>query len=350
MNDRRWNNRWIVVAGASLAFACSRGGGAGGGDDAASPTAAVAAKTALVTAGSFTETVHAIGTVQVRPGHLAELSAAAPTRIAAILVSPGDRVARGQPLIELERTTFQATLASATAEQATAQQARDRAQRLVTQGILARRDLEQADADLARASADVVAAQRASDLATIKSPFDGVVLTLNATIGGAVDPSQPLIAIADPTMLDVVFSLAPADVAQLHVGDRVTLTAGDATVLGSGSAVDIGASVDSATQAVAVRVRPDRLSRHLRIGETLTGDIAAAVHAHALMVPIEALVPDGDGFKVFVVDSAHVAHETAVTVGGKTNTMAEITKGLERGDRVVTYGAFGVADSAKVVP
>jgi len=60
-------------------------------------------------------------------------------------------------------------------------------------------------------------------------------------------------------------------------------------------------------------------------------------------------VPEGYEFKVFVVDGAGVAHERDVKVGGRNNTGVEILEGLQAGERVVTYGAYGVQDSAKVV-
>jgi hypothetical protein len=90
--------------------------------------------------------------------------------------------------------------------------------------------------------------------------------------------------------------------------------------------------------------------RPLRISETVFGQIAVAVHPNAIAVPLEALVPEGEEFKVFVVDSAGTAHERQVSVGARTDKVAEITRGLAAGERVVTYGAYGVSDSAKVVP
>jgi hypothetical protein len=58
----------------------------------------------------------------------------------------------------------------------------------------------------------------------------------------------------------------------------------------------------------------------------------------------------GEDFKVFVVDLNNVAHEQEVKVGAKSATSAEIVDGLKGGERIVTYGAYGVEDSAKVVP
>jgi len=65
-------------------------------------------------------------------------------------------------------------------------------------------------------------------------------------------------------------------------------------------------------------------------------------------VPIEALVPAGDGYQVFVVDTAGIAHARPVTVGGRSEALAEIVTGLAACETVVTSGAYGVADGAKI--
>ena len=151
---------------------------------------------------------------------------------------------------------------------------------------------------------------------------------------------------------DVLLSTTPADAARIHTGAAVALVAGQSAggeSLGHGTVVDVGGAVDSATRSVAVRVRVTTVQRVLRIGETVFGEIATSVRADAIVVPVDALVPEGDGFKVFVVDAQNVAHERPVTVGARTSRLAEITAGLRAGEKVVTYGAYGVEDSAKVV-
>jgi hypothetical protein len=91
-----------------------------------------------------------------------------------------------------------------------------------------------------------------------------------------------------------------------------------------------------------------RATRVLRIGESVFGRIVTGVHPGAITVPVEALVPDGEGFRVFVVDSAGIAHARPVVVGGRSEARAEILQGLAAGERVVTTGAYGVTDSAKI--
>jgi membrane fusion protein, multidrug efflux system len=312
----------------------------------------VNAQTATAVQQSFTEMVTAIGTVTPRPGHYAELAAPAPTRVAHIFVAPGDVVHEGDPLVEFERAPFDAAAQSAKAALDNAQHAADRAERLAAAGILARKDADQAQADLAQAKANAVTAERAQQLATLRSPISGTVTRMSAILGASADPSQPVVAVADPSMLDIVFSLSPADGAQVRDGNGIVLTSGrnaEGESLGQGQVASIGATIDSASRGVLVRARLTHPARALRIGETVFGRIAVAVHPHAVVIPVQALVPDGDGLKVFVVESGH-GLARHVTVGGRTETDAEITEGLKAGEVVVTVGAYGMEDSAKVVP
>jgi RND family efflux transporter MFP subunit len=256
-------------------------------------------------------------------------------------------------LVELDQTPFRAATVAAEATLFAAEKANERQQRLATEGIVPRKDADQAAADVAKARADAATARRAEQLSIVRSPLSGVVTRMTAVLGSTADVAQPLVEVADPGALDILLSVTPTDAARLRPGAKVSLTAGqNATgeALGIGSVVDIGGTVDTATRSVHVRVQAPTTRRPLRISETVYGQIAVAVHPNAITVPLEALVPDGEDFKVFVVDAAGTAHERKVSVGGRTDKFAEITEGLAGGERVVTYGAYGVSDSAKVVP
>src|SRR5207237_670001 len=241
--------------------------------------------TARVATQGFSQVVTAIGTVTPRPGHFAELAAPAPTRVARIRVAVGDRVAQGDTLLEFEREPFDAAAQSAATALENAQHAYARAVRLVQAGILPQKDSDQAAADLAQAQ-------------------------LAAVAGGGGG-------------------------------------GGDAQ-LGQGRVTGVAAALDSASRAVTVRAELRRPSRPLRIGESVVGRIVTAVHAQAVTVPLAALVPNGDAFQVFVVDSSGVAHSRPVRIGARSDSVAEIASGLAPGETVVTAGAYGIQDGAKI--
>jgi RND family efflux transporter MFP subunit len=328
-------------------------GGGGGDDDEAAVPPVVGAHTAVVTRQAFGESITAIGVVAPRPGHYAELAPAAAARVARIFVVPGDHVNAGDSLVEFERAPFDAAAASADAALTMARHAYDRAQRLAAAGIAARKDVDQAAADLASARSADVAAQRAQQLATLRAPFSGVVTRLSAVLGATADPGQPVASIADPNALDLVFSLSAAEAARVRSGATVALTSGQGAhgdALGQAVVSSVGAALDTTTRTVAIRARLTHPARVLRIGETIFGRIDVGVRHDAATVPVQALVPDGDGLKVFVVGTDGIAHARAVVVGGRTETTAEIVDGVHAGETVVTDGAYGVEDRAKVVP
>ncbi len=333
--------------------ACAPSGGDTETEERANVQAVVGAHTAIARIGPFERTVAALGTVAPRPGSFAALGAPGPTRVTKIDVVAGQSVAAGDPLIEFDRGPFDAALRSAQATATVAQNAPDRAVRLSAEGILPRKDVDQAAADLAQAEAALVTAERAQALATLHAPVAGVVTRMSAVLGANVDQSQTLVEVADLRALDVILDLTPDDAAPVRPGERVVFWAGEGArgdSLGTGAVADVGAAVDSATRSVHVRVRVARAGRPLKLGETIFGRVAVGVDPRAVTVPLEALVPDGEGFKVFVVDSGGIAHSRPVTVGGRSETVAQIASGLAGGETVVTYGAYGVADSAKIVP
>ncbi len=323
----------------------------GGSDAEAKPV--VAAQTIVVTPQPFTEMLGAIGTVSPRPGHVAAPSAPAAGRVAKVNVSVGQAVQAGQPLIELEQGTFEAARQSAEAALTAADQAAARQQRLADEGIIPKKDAEAARAEAAKARADAMTARRAEQLATIRSPITGVVTHLSTQLGASVDPSQSLVEISDPLAVDVLLGVTPTDAARVRSGMRVTLSAGSGAggePLGIGLVAEVAGTVDTTTRSVEIRVRAPSTRRALRIGETVFGSIAIATRPHAIVVPSDAVVPEGDTFKVFVVDSAGIAHEQEVKIGSRSATGVEILEGVSAGDRIVTFGAYGMEDSAKVVP
>jgi len=339
----------LAIALAGIGVAC--GGGrdqASGGEGGAG---VLGVGTSVATTQPFPHVVSAIGIVSARPERYAALAAPGPTRVARIFVVAGQRVAKGDSLVEFERAPFDAAAQSAAAALANAERAYARAVRLVQAGILAQKDSGQAAADLAAAQAAAVTARRAQELATLRAPLSGVVTRMNAVMGASVDANQPLVEVADPRALDIVFNVSPGEAGRIHSGDTVVVSGGEGASgepLGPGVVTSVAAAVDSASRAVAVRARPARATRTLRIGESVFGRIVTDVNPKAVTVPVAALVPEGDGFRVFVVDSAGVAHARAVTVGGRSESLAEILAGVAAGETVITTGAYGVEDGVRI--
>lgn len=338
----------VVLAVVTGATGCARES-----DDASVGDRVVTgAKTVIVTEAPFAETVEANGMVSGRPDRMAMLSTPGTARIAAVHVVVGQQVKRGDALVELDQVTFRAAVNAADAALAAAEAQQARLLRLSAAGIAARRDVEMGTAELAAARAAAETAHRQAELSVLRSPIAGVVTRVTAVLGATADPALTLVQVADGRALDLELNVPPAQAAVLSTGARVEILGHSrgSTTLGDGVVTTVGGVVDSATRAVTVRAAVRRTTAPLAIGMMVPVRIVAATRPKALVVPIEALVPDGESFKVFVVDAAGIAHSRAVEVGGRTETVAEIRRGLAAGERIVTYGAYGMDDSVKVAP
>lgn len=349
------SGRWIIgalllVAAIAIVLVTIRRGG----DEAdldADPVVTV--ETATVEVRTLEVALDAIGTVRPRPGHVAEISAPEAARVERIMVAVGDAVSAGQPLVQLDASVWAARHHEAEAAVTMAQQAYERAGRLLAEGILARKDVETATAELARARADLAEARRLESLGTLRSPIGGIVVEVNASLARPVDPGMPVVEVVDPRGLEVIFHLSPSEAGRVSAGATVELAAsggGERRIVGQGTVRGISAAVDSASGSVAVRATVDAPARRLNAGEMLSGRITVERIENAMVVPLTALVPEGegDGVQVFVVDEDGVAHATAVTVGRRTATDAQILSGLAGGETVVTDGAYGVTDGARI--
>jgi cobalt-zinc-cadmium efflux system membrane fusion protein len=341
----------VCAALALTIAACTKKGADASDAGEKTPPPVVAASTTKASVEPFTRTLSAIGSVVARPGRYAALSAPAATRVARVYVTEGQRVAVGTPLVQFEQVEFNAAASGAQAALTAAQMAYDRAERLSREGIVPRKDVEQAAAELGAARSAAVTARRAQQLSVLRSPVSGVVTRMSAALGASVDAGQTLVEVADPSAFDVVLSLGPTEAAEVHPGARVTLSAGErggGESIGTGTVATVGAAVDSGSRSVSIRVTVTTPRRSLRLGESVYGEIAVETRPNAVVVPAESLVPEEDGYEVFVVDAKGTAVAREVEIGGRTATKVEITKGLSGGETVVTKGAFGVEDSATV--
>lgn len=314
--------------------------------------ASVAAAVALVTLENFQEALDAIGVVAARPGHVAALSAAAPSRITAVRAAIGERVRKGAVLVVFDEAVFDAAVTSAAATLDAAERAAARAERLLSAGVAPRKHLELANAELASARAAAGNANRLKQLSSLVSPIDGVITQMTAVLGANVAEGETLVEVIDTQALDVQLNVSPATASRIAAGQTVTMfqgTASEVEPIATGVVAAVSGVLDSASRGVLVRVSVQKQQRALRIGESVSARLVIATHRQVVVIPDGALVPADAGFQVFVVDASSRAHAQAVTVGGRDGHEVWIADGLKAGDRVVVDGAFGVVEGAALV-
>jgi RND family efflux transporter MFP subunit len=333
----------VAVSVALLLGACHKS------EEEAEVTPRVPVGTALVTSDSISDVVTVVGRLSATPGGAAQLTAPAPAVVRSIAVQMGARVSVGTPLLQLDAPDLLATARGTSAQAELAERDATRQKELFAQGIVSQK---QADEKAAEATAARAAANGAAALLgrmNVRSPIAGVVQQVSVHQGERVDAGKELVEVINGSSLDLQAQVPAADLARLKVGQSaVVMTEGTS----SGAPAKVAAvapAVDSLTNAGQAVVRMPNKFGTLRPGASAKAEILTGRQRQVLVIPDSALVVLGDSMSVFVVGPDSIAHARSVTVGVRRGARAEIVRGLNAGERVVTTGAFGLSDGMHVV-
>ncbi|MEO7273215.1 MAG: efflux RND transporter periplasmic adaptor subunit [Vicinamibacterales bacterium] len=321
----------------------------------------VAVETARV--DTIESTVAATGLVTPAPG--AELIVVAPDagRIAELPRAEGETVRAGDLLVRFDIPTLaadlgarQAAVAQVAARLEAAKTNLARLSSLLTQGVAAPRDVEEATRAQAEAQADVEQARSAVTAAgalaartVVRAAFAGVVAKRYHNPGDFVEASasDPVLRVINPAQLQVVANVPLSDLPRITVGHAAGIVgpgheeAEAATVLTKASQVEPG----SLTAGIRLAFKkPTQLAS----GSTVRVEIVSERRVGVLVIPVAALVTDEGELFVMVAGDDNKAHKYSVAAGLSTRTMTEITSGIKAGDRVIVRGQSELPEGAAV--
>ena len=205
--------------------------------------------------------------------------------------------------------------------------------------------IAQAQVDAAKAHYQGSAAQVA--YAEIRSPINGVVADRGVSLGEIASSTSALMTVIDISQVIARATVSVQEAANIQLGRPATIS-GAGTEL-KGKVAVVSPAVDPNTTTVQVWVEAANPGERLKLGTTVEVSIDAGEVPDALIVPASALLNSDDGGeKVMVAGSDSLAHERSVKVGIHSGDDVQILDGLKPGDQVITQGALGLDDKAKI--
>jgi HlyD family secretion protein len=339
-------------------------------------------------------TIQAVVTApgEIDPKLKVNISAYVIGKIEKLYFDEGDRVKKGQKLVELERPAYVAQrdrMRSQLANQrievqrsksalATAELTYKRAQNMQQQGIQAQELFDKARLDYQNAQAAFASAQEGihqaqaglvqaeNDLShtTIESPIDGKVVQLNAREGEVVitgtmnNPGSVIAIIADLSDILVKAEVGETDVVGIRGGQAASIRV-DAIpekeykghVVEIGSSANVRQSAGSGVRYFTVKASIDNADDRLRPGMTSQVSIVTSTVANTVAVPIQSVVERVPNAKkgeedssdenlpkkkyVFVVKDSKV-RMVEVRTGISDAIHVALLSGIKIGDMVVT--------------
>jgi cobalt-zinc-cadmium efflux system membrane fusion protein len=282
--------------------------------------------------------------------------------VSRIIVSPGDHVSSGQPMLYVASPDY-SMQSAAFMKARTAFELADknykRAADLYAHHAIAEKDLQQAESDRNQAQTDLQASAAALRILGVRDPdsLAGHALSaevpLLAPLAGQVverlvSPGQLLQAgatqcftISDMSTVWVLVNVYQKDLANVHVGDSVVIQSDAYPDVFHGKISYVAPALDPNTRTVQARIVTPNPAQELKKDMYVTALVNAGSIPNALAVPDAAVLRDTENLPfVYVQTGGNQFARRPVTLGANQGGQTQITNGLKAGEHVVDDGGI----------
>jgi membrane fusion protein (multidrug efflux system) len=304
--------------------------------------------------------LEAIGSITAVQG--VSLTAEVPGTVRRIEFESGTLVKAGAVLVELDAATERAQLQAAEANADIAQTNLESGESLMKSGAIATTQFKTYQSQSKQSQAELTRLRSIISKKTIRAPFAGVTGLRQINLGQFVGNGDVIVSLQSPDPVYVDFSLPQQRLSELKVGLKVRVESDafpDSSYEGTLSAIQ--PEVDAVTRNVKLRATLDNPKHELRPGMFVRAQVLLPRTERVLAVPSTAILYAPYGDSVFVVEDAKaeegkpapakgalVARQKFVRLGTTRGDFVAISKGLEKGERVVVSGAFKLRNGANV--
>ena len=312
------------------------------GGTAAGP---VVVESALVRVRPLSEDVEAVGSLRSRQGTVVRSEVGG--RVTQINFRDGQRIRKGQLLVQLDDRLQRAQVQQAQAELSIAETNHRRNSELVSKGFISRRGVDESAAAVQVAQARAELARATAARLRVLAPFDGVAGLRNISVGDYLKEGDAIVNLEDMNAMFVDFRLPERLQARVRPGQtaRVQVEA----LPGSAFAAVVQAvdpQIDANGRSLNVRGCIDNRLMQLRPGMFARVNTRLGDDRQALMIPEEAVVSQGGRQSVIRLLRAEgkdgqpgwTSQRADVQTGTRLAGQVEIVRGLADGDRIVTAG------------
>jgi membrane fusion protein (multidrug efflux system) len=330
--------------------AASTGGAPGQAAGKGGPPAPVAGSVSVeavkVATASLPQTITAVGSL--RSDESVVLRPEVAGRISAISFQEGQRVAKGALLVRLDTAVPQAEAQQARANMVLAKNKFDRAVDLAKSNYISGQAKDEAENNFKVAEAALQLSEAKLAKMDLRAPFSGIIGLRSVSVGDYVKEGADLVNLESIDPLKVDFRVPEVYMRQVQVGQslQVQLDALPGKTF-EGKVFAVNPLIDAAGRAVVIRAMVRNPDTSLRPGMFARVRLITRDAQDALVLPEQALVPQGDQQFVFRIQDGK-AVRTKVEVGQRRDAKVEILTGLAKDDVVVTAGQLKLRDGAPV--
>ncbi|HYL92617.1 MAG TPA: efflux RND transporter periplasmic adaptor subunit [Alphaproteobacteria bacterium] len=283
-----------------------------------------------------------------------------------IFVRPGERVAAGAAILEIDPHRQEAAVnnqeATSRSKQATLQLASmelDRRKKLFAAGVIAKADLDQAEAAYGSAKADLEALEASTReqkvqlrYYTVRAPAAGVVGDIPMRVGDRVTTQTTLTTLNSSNTLEAYIEVPAEKSSLVKPGTAVEILNDDGAVLVRAKVWFVSPQVNPATQTLLLKAYVPNEAGRFRNEQQVHANVIWA-ERQAPLIPMTAVSRLSGKLFAFVAEGQGqqtVARQRTIRVGDVIGNSYVVLEGIKPGERVITSGVQILADGMPVIP
>ena len=264
-------------------------------------------------------------------------------------VDAGSRVTAGQVLARLDPADQQLAATQAEANRALATAELQRTQELRAKNFVSQAALDAKQSTATAAVAQTRLAQNQAAYTTLTADAAGVVAAVLAEPGQVVAAGQAVFRLARDGEREIAIAIPEARLAGLKPGTAATveLWSGAAGKTYRGRLRELAPMADPASRTFAARIALVDPDAAVALGMTATVRFTTQ-DAPRIVVPLAAILQQGDKAAVWIVDADNTVQQRAIEVERYADAGAIVKSGLAPGETIVAAGAFKLVAGEKV--
>lgn len=299
----------------------------------------VAVETIQIEADQFEDRIRLTGKVQALEDAI--VASESSGRVLSI-VGRGERVRRGDVMIQLDDRMIQAQYNAAVAGYELAKDTFERLEALYADSIISTQDFRSARTQRDQARSQFELAEKQLRDTRMEAPFTGRIEDRLIRVGELVNPGQPVLRLVNSDRVRVIAGIPERYSGDIYEGDEVEIvfsSLGDSSR--TGYITYAGSVIDPDTRTFEIEIELENNDGRIKPDMIADLSVLRSVVENAIVIPRTAIIRDETGVYVFRSSNnggVKVAELVPVTSGMASGSLIQILSGLQVGDEVVVSG------------
>lgn len=299
----------------------------------------------VVQATSLNDVVKTTGSILANEE--VEIRSEIPGKITNLYFKEGQYVQKGASLLKIYDDDLQAQLQKLEYGKKLSEDNEFRQRQLLEKEAISQREYDISLTTVKTNQADIDNIKAQLTRTTIKAPFSGRLGLRYISEGSYVTPASRITTLTNTNPAKVEFSIPAKYADKIRVGSILKFATESSEDEHTGRVYAVDPKIDPMTRTLQMRATSPNGNGALLPGAFARIELITGSKGAAISVPNEAIIPEQDGHRVFLVKDGK-ATPRSVEVGLRGEFEMEVTKGISAGDTLITTGIMQVKPGGEV--